>query len=162
MMVNDSKYTFKLWWNYLSHLSLHPWLSITEVSAGSPPFSTNYSHQLHPRHIVAVDSRGSNSSNLLQIFLPHAQERRGKTSQSEQREREEVRRWVRKGVGEGRNEMKMLRLGCKTAKWREQIRDGERESEREGGRRWHYTCSEDCLASAVLIMCQDGPAASAD
>ncbi|ROL48063.1 hypothetical protein DPX16_18663 [Anabarilius grahami] len=26
----------------------------------------------------------------------------------------------------------------------------------------HYICSEECLASAVLIMCQDGPAASAD
>lgn len=43
---------------------------------------------------------------------------------------------MQKGVGEGWNEMKMLRLGCKTAKWREQIRDGERESESEGGRRW--------------------------
>lgn len=33
-------------------------------SISSPPFSTNYTHQLHPRSIVAVDSRGSNSSNL--------------------------------------------------------------------------------------------------
>lgn len=90
-------------------------------------------------------------------------------------------------VTEGRNEMKMLRLGCKTAKWREQIRDGERQGEKEeedGVSRSnlqpcqsepqcllpthscpfyrHYTCSEECLASAVLIMCQDGPAASAD
>ncbi len=48
----------------------------TFFSISSPPFSTNYSHQLHPRCIVAVDSWGSNSSNLLQIFLPHAQVRR--------------------------------------------------------------------------------------
>jgi len=68
------------------------------------------------------------------ISFASPQERRGKTSQSEQREREEVRRWVQKGVREGRNELKMLRLGCKTAKWREQIRDGEREREWEWGR----------------------------
>lgn len=98
---------------------------------------------------------------------------------------------MQKGVGEGRNEMKMLRLGCKTAKWCEHDKGWrERESEREGGGRWceycrsnlqpcqselqcllpthpcpfyrHYTCSEDCLALAILIMCQGRPAASAD